>query len=75
MENVREIIFQAEGINCSSCTGDMENILLQTEGIIEASVNFAKETIYVKYDPHLLDRKKVFMAVRRLGYKIKITLG
>jgi len=75
MENAREIIFQAEDITCSGCAGDMETILRETEGIIEASVNFAKETVYVKYNPHLIDRKKVFLAVRKLGYKIKITVG
>jgi Cu+-exporting ATPase len=71
-EKSQEIMFQAEDITCSSCAGDMENILLETEGIINASVNFTQETIYIKYNPQKLDRKKVFFAVRKLGYKIKI---
>jgi len=50
----------------------MENILRETEGIIDASVDFAEETVWIKYDPQKLDRKKVFFAVRRLGYKIRI---
>lgn len=71
-ENSREMLFQAEAITCSICAGDMENILRETEGIIDASVDFAGETVWVKYDPQKLDRKKVFFAVRRLGYKIRI---
>jgi copper chaperone CopZ len=71
-EKSQEIMFQAKDITCSSCAGDMENILRETEGIIEASVNFTQETIYIKYNPQKLDRKKVFFAVRKLGYKIKI---
>ncbi len=72
MENTREMILQAEGITCSSCAGDMEGILREREGIMEASVNFANEIISVRYDPLLLDRKAVFFEVRRLGYKVKI---
>jgi Cu2+-exporting ATPase len=71
-ENAREMTFQAEAIACSGCAGDMENILRETEGIIDASVDFAGETVWIKYDPQKLDRKKVFFAVRRLGYKIRI---
>jgi copper chaperone CopZ len=71
-ENFREMMFQAEAITCSGCAGDMENILRETEGIIGASVDFAGETVWIRYDPQKLDRKEVFFAVRRLGYRIRI---
>ena len=71
-ENALEVTFQAEDITCSGCAGDMENILRETEGIIDASVDFAEETVWIKYDPQQLDRKRVFFAVRRLGYKIRV---
>jgi len=63
---------KAEDITCLSCAGDMENILRDTEGILDASVNYAEGTVYVKYDPQVLDRKQVFFAVRKLGYKVNI---
>ena len=71
-ENAREMTFQAEAITCSGCAGDMENILRETEGIIDASVDFTEEIIWIRYDPQKLDRKKVFFSVRRLGYRIRI---
>jgi len=71
-ENTRELIFKAEDITCSSCAADMEKILQEKEGIINAAVNFADETVCVRYNPQKLDRKEVFLAVRKLGYKIKI---
>ena len=71
-EDTSELLFKAEDITCSSCAGDMENILRETEGIIEVTVNFTQETIYIKYNPQKLSRKEVFFAVRKLGYKIKI---
>ena len=72
MANTREMILQAEGIACPGCACDMEGILREREGVMEASVNFANEIISVIYDPLLLDRKAVFFAVRRLGYRVKI---
>ena len=71
-DNTREFIFKAEDIACSSCAADMEELLQEKEGIINASVNFAEETVCVRYNPRQLDRKEVFFAVRKLGYKIKI---
>ena len=71
-EDTSELLFKAEDITCSSCAEDMEKILLKKEGIINASVNFAEETVRVIYNPRMLDRKEVFLAVRKLGYKIKI---
>lgn len=65
-------MLQAEDITCSGCAGDMEKILRQREGVIEASVDFAKGIICVKYNPLLLDRKAVFGAVRGLGFKVRI---
>jgi copper chaperone CopZ len=72
MANTKEMVFQAEGITCSGCAGDMETILREVEGIREASVNFTSEIIRVRYDPLSLDRKAVFSAVRSLGYKVRI---
>ena len=71
-ENTKELFFKAEDITCSSCATDMENILQETEGIINATVDFAEETVLVTYNPQKLGRKEVFFAVRKLGYKIKI---
>jgi copper chaperone CopZ len=72
MVDTREMVLQAEGIPCSGCAGDMEVILRERKGIMEASVDFANEIIRVRYDPLSLDRKAVFSAVRGLGYKVRI---
>ena len=66
------MVLKTEGITCSGCAGDIEAVLREREGVIEATVDFAKGIIRVRYDPLLLDRKAVFSAVRRLGYKVRI---
>ena len=71
-ENLKEMKLRAEGIVCTGCAGDMENLLLNKEGIKDASVSFIDDFIKVIYDPVIIDRKHVYLAVRRLGFPVKI---
>ena len=63
----KEMKLLADDITCTSCAGDMEKILCDTEGIVDAAVNYNDDTISVRYDPEITDRKKVYFAVRKLG--------
>ena len=47
-ENIQEIVFEVEGIVCTGCAMDMENVMLNTDGIEEASVNYADGTFMIK---------------------------
>jgi len=62
----------ADDITCISCAEDMEKILRETEGIVNATVNYNEDMISVRYDPEIIDRKKVYRAVRKLGTIKKI---
>lgn len=57
---------RVDGIICAGCAEDMRKILTETDGIIDAEVNYAEETIHIKYDPEIIDRKDVYFRVRRL---------
>lgn len=72
VKEIKEMWLKADVLDCSDCVFDMEKILRDIEGIIDASVNFKEDTIYVRYNSGVLDKKQVFSAVRRLGYKVKI---
>lgn len=63
---MKEMKLKAEVIVCAGCADDMEKILRETEGILDASVDYPDEVIYIKYDPVLIDRKKVYLAARKL---------
>jgi copper chaperone CopZ len=69
---MREMKLQAEGIVCSGCAEDMERLLGEEDGIVDAVVDYSKGTVHVKYDESLIDGKKVFERVRRLGFPVKI---
>ncbi len=70
--NISEMKLQAEDITCISCAEDMEKILQEIEGILEASVNYSDDSIYVRYDSDIINRKQVYLAVRKLGTIRKI---
>jgi copper chaperone CopZ len=63
---MKEMKIKTDGIVCAGCADDMEKILRETEGILYASVDYPNEVICIKYDPDFIDRKKVYLAVRRL---------
>lgn len=69
---MREMKLQAENIVCSGCAEDMERLLGEEEGIVHAAVDYSQGTVFVKYDDSLIDGKKVFERVRRLGFPVKI---
>jgi Cu2+-exporting ATPase len=66
------LTLQAEGIMCTGCVTDMENILKDSEGIIDASVDYATGMINIRYDPEAVDEKQVFLKVSKLGFKTRI---
>lgn len=68
----KEIKLLAADITCKACAEEMKNILCETEGIVGAEVSYSEDTIAVRYDPHIIDRKKVYFAVRKLGTIKKI---
>ncbi len=63
---------KVDGITCTTCAMEMENTLRDIEGILEASVNVAEDTINIRYDPELINRKQVFITARKLVLKAEI---
>ena len=67
MEKENIIILRVEGIICPGCAMDIENILLETDGILKVSVNYGQDTITVCYDCSEVDEKYIVDRVRSLG--------
>lgn len=67
-----EVKFHLEGIVCTGCATDMENILLDLDGVEEASVNFKDGIFSITYDPAEADVKSITKKVKNLGFKTKI---
>jgi Cu+-exporting ATPase len=65
----KKAIFKIRGMQCASCAMTIEKRLKQTEGVSEASVNFASEKAVVVYDPAKINTVKISEIVGELGYE------
>lgn len=65
--NTKTIKLQYQDIVCAGCAEDMEKVLREMKGVIDASANYAEATLSVTYDEDVIDRKGVYTAARRLG--------
>jgi len=62
--------FGIEGITCASCVTRIESALLETPGVVEASVNVGTEEATVEYLPSVADLPTIKRAVGSAGYKV-----
>ncbi|MGQ9888974.1 MAG: heavy metal translocating P-type ATPase [Aggregatilineales bacterium] len=65
-----EIELPITGMTCSACVRNVERALSRTEGVAEASVNFAAERAHVSFDPALVDVRQLVERVSAAGYGV-----
>jgi len=63
--------FPVTGMTCASCAASVESVLKHTEGVFDASVNFANSSVLIEYD-NGLNPNQLRNALREVGYDIII---
>ncbi|WP_456279728.1 copper-exporting P-type ATPase CopA [Bacillus sp. K7] len=63
--------FGIEGMTCAACANRIEKRLNKIEGVTNAPVNFALETVTVEYNSKEASVGDLKEAVDKLGYKLK----
>ncbi|KAF1678394.1 copper-exporting P-type ATPase CopA [Bacillus sp. SKDU12] len=63
--------FDIEGMTCAACANRIEKRLNKMEGVTNAPVNFALETVMVEYNPKETSVGDLKEIVDKLGYKLK----
>jgi Cu+-exporting ATPase len=58
------------GMTCANCAATIERRLNKTDGVLEATVNYANEKALVKYVTGAVTRHDLVTAVRRAGYDV-----
>lgn len=66
--------FKIEGMTCSACANRVERVVKKLEGVDNASVNFATETLNVDFDENKLNNDNIEAAVIKAGYGVKKNL-
>ena len=63
-----EISLIIEGIHCSACVWLNEKVLHQTDGIIEATINYSNNKARVVWDPEVIKLSQIIEKIRSIGY-------
>jgi Cu+-exporting ATPase len=58
------------GMTCTTCAATIEKALADTEGVAQASVNFASEKASIEYDPAKVGLSRIKDVVAESGYNI-----
>ena len=62
---------KVEGMTCSACSSRVERFVRKLDGVNEANVNFATETLNVDFDADKLTVNDIENTVIKAGYKVK----
>jgi len=57
------------GMHCASCAVNIEKALKKTEGVTNATVNFASEKAHISYDSEAVNIDRIKKEIANLGYK------
>ena len=63
-----------EGMTCSACANRIEKVIGKLDGVEEANVNFATESLNVSFDENKLSDNDIENAVVKAGYGVKKNL-
>ncbi|KAL5270902.1 hypothetical protein ACHWQZ_G001535 [Mnemiopsis leidyi] len=67
-----ELAVHITGMTCSSCTNSIERMLLNLEGVKEASVVLTTEMGKIQYDNNIIGVRTILKAIRDAGFQAEI---
>jgi Cu2+-exporting ATPase len=67
--------FGVTGMSCASCAVSVESVLKAQPGVEDASVNFAGNTVQVRYVPGAISPDDMKRAVQSIGYDLVVDTG
>ncbi len=62
--------FPVLNMTCASCAASVESMAKSTDGVVDASVNFATATLSVEYQPGITTPVALQKAIRSVGYDL-----
>lgn len=63
------------GMSCAGCASSVESILRAQDGVLQANVNFASQTVFVEYLPDVIESDGLKKAVSGIGYELLSPAG
>lgn len=62
--------FDVQGMTCSACANRIEKRLNRMDGISNAAVNFALETVAVEYNENTVGAQDMMAAIEKMGFAL-----
>lgn len=66
---MKKIKLKIEGMHCTGCSGRLEKVLNNTDGIEEAKVSFENKVAEIKFDENTTSEKEIKEAIEDAGFK------
>ena len=61
---MRKVVFDIQGMTCSSCSAHVQKAVEQLKGIKSVNVNLLSNNMTVEYDENILNNEKIILAVK-----------
>lgn len=69
--NTETLILPVTGMSCANCAATIEKTLnKKVDGVIQASVNFASESLVIEYIPSVVSLDDIIAVVKKTGFDI-----
>lgn len=62
-------------MTCAACASRIQRKLVKTDGVADASVNYATEEAILKFDPSLVSFSNLVSVIEKTGYQVKYSLA
>lgn len=72
-KKIKKESFPVTGMTCAACASSVESILTNTEGVSQASVNFASNSVLIEYDDAIKETD-IQNTLRSVGYDLIINV-
>ncbi|WP_010661851.1 heavy metal translocating P-type ATPase [Marinilabilia salmonicolor] len=69
---IQEKSIPVEGMSCAACSASVESMLNAQQGILEANVNLAQNTVKVKWIPENIGLPQMKKTIQSVGYDLII---
>ena len=67
-EGFNQIDLIIEGIHCAACVWLNEKVLYETQGVIEANINFTTNKAKIVWDDEKIKLSQIILKIRSIGY-------
>ena len=67
---VKKETIKIEDMSCASCAQNIEKVLNQSDGVLEAAVNFAAENAVVEFLPNVISKSELISEIEKIGYTV-----